>query len=467
MRQFLISLVWCNGVLLLLPSAGLSQADITLDHAKGKITVDGEDMSEKEIRLKTSGGVIIWVTNTNTALYDYVTNAEKLESPEIVALNAFAKDFTPYVPEIRAAIDDAFLEEQKCPLADGGGRDVAKELAKIDTIIRGVNGLQEVELSALTALREMNNKSGEPDYLEKEFGNTKSTRLNTTKQGCWKNTCSESIANALFSLRKYRQDLVETLRKYRQEPVETNADSPPCEKKEIEKYELLVKTATGVLDDSDELYGAALGIETLLNDVLGAKSVYSDTTFVDLEYGRSVTVKITPKEDKRRVPLAVNDPIEFKFKVFKDWVLRPSVGLSFLAANNAEFPKIGTKPVPGDSLVEIAESGTQDSRFEWGLTLGLTTRWTDWREESGLAIWLPELTINPSDDVRALGLGGAASWRIFKLGIGALWTRHEILDNDQRIGDKLPMTESPLTRQSYRDPSFYFSVSVFGWPRKE
>jgi len=50
--------------------------------------------------------------------------------------------------------------------------------------------------------------------------------------------------------------------------------------------------------------------------------------------------------------------------------IRPSVGLSFLWIDDAVFPEYGTKQA-GEEF-EIVQSSTQDSRAQFGLTLGVT-----------------------------------------------------------------------------------------------
>jgi hypothetical protein len=52
----------------------------------------------------------------------------------------------------------------------------------------------------------------------------------------------------------------------------------------------------------------------------------------------------------------------------------------------------------------------------------------------------------PSSD-RALGVGPALGWKALKLGVGALWTRHE----------------TPAGDQTYGSPKLYLSLSVTGW----
>jgi hypothetical protein len=113
--------------------------------------------------------------------------------------------------------------------------------------------------------------------------------------------------------------------------------------------------------------------------------------------------------------------------------------------------------------VKVVESGTQDSRFTWGLTLGVTWRPVDGRDGSGFAWWLPELTVNPSSDLKAVGVGTAVSYGILKLGAGALWTKHTSLDG-QSVDQLLPDASNLRTQDGYGPPRLYFCLSIFGWP---
>ena len=89
-------------------------------------------------------------------------------------------------------------------------------------------------------------------------------------------------------------------------------------------------------------------------------------------------------------------------------------------------------------------------------------------EPGGWALWLPELTINPTGDVRSVGLGiGFNVNRLLKVGVGRLWTRHTTLDG-QSVGDRLDTAGDLRTKTVYTfSPSWqglYFGLSVAGWP---
>ena len=102
-----------------------------------------------------------------------------------------------------------------------------------------------------------------------------------------------------------------------------------------------------------------------------------------------------------------------------------------------------------------------DQRFGWALSLSLTP-FGGLLDRNQPTPWL-DLSVNPSDDVRGLGVGGAVSLRFIKVGTGLLWTKHIEL-NGQHVGQRLG-TESDLrTRQTYGRGHWYLSVSLIGIP---
>jgi hypothetical protein len=87
----------------------------------------------------------------------------------------------------------------------------------------------------------------------------------------------------------------------------------------------------------------------------------------------------------------------------------------------------------------------------------------DHRDHGGFAVWLPELTVNPSSDTRAVGVGFAFSFlRFVKIGGGYLWTRHTALDG-QDVDQVLASKDALRTREAYGDPRWYWSFTLVGW----
>ena len=198
-----------------------------------------------------------------------------------------------------------------------------------------------------------------------------------------------------------------------------------------------------------------------------AKSVYdardnltdNQQYAVSLQEGKKITIKITPKSSPYLHPLADLDEKEFQISVVKDWRVHLGLGLSIFFSPRSTFPVYGTKS-KGDS-VAVTESSRLTNQVDYALSLGLGTKLL-----RSFSIWFPELSINPSNKVQSLGLGGGISRGIFKLCAGVLWTKHAVLD-DQRLADVLASADELKTKETYGFPShgrFYIGISLIGWP---
>ncbi len=195
------------------------------------------------------------------------------------------------------------------------------------------------------------------------------------------------------------------------------------------------KETDRALQESGRLLEAARRVEAATRALIGATSEISlpPVTFAWNE-GRKVTLRVGPTKVDPLVDFATLPPRVASVHLAPRWPVRVGLGASFLVSPGSTFE---------------GPSGTQDARFTWGLTLSLAPRVLtppmlaakDW------AVWLPELTLNPSTSDRSLALGAAIGWKILKLGAGALWTRHE----------------TPAGDQSYGSPQAYVSLSVTGW----
>jgi len=142
-----------------------------------------------------------------------------------------------------------------------------------------------------------------------------------------------------------------------------------------------------------------------------------------------------------------------------------SAGLSLLVAPNARFPVFATRvdSTSGTKGVQIYKQNTNDARYSWGATVGLSWRLFDWTAQSNLALWVPELSILESQGATGLALGSALSWHSVKLGAGVLWVQHAALQGDQ-VGDHIPNAGYLQAANTYGRPTWYVSFSVFDVP---
>jgi hypothetical protein len=189
------------------------------------------------------------------------------------------------------------------------------------------------------------------------------------------------------------------------------------------------------LKDSAGVLEAARRVEALAKAVLSARPEYRFPPF-DLAWNesRSLKLRAAPTRDSTLSDFATLPARDADVKLAPLWPLDVGLGASLLFSPDSTWQ---------------GPSGIQDGRFTWGLTLSLAPRALTPASlrANGWALWLPELTLNPSTSDRALGLGAAVGWKALKLGAGALWTRHE----------------TPAGDQTYGSPKPYVSLSVTGW----
>ncbi|MGC4120194.1 MAG: hypothetical protein QM765_37555 [Myxococcales bacterium] len=181
---------------------------------------------------------------------------------------------------------------------------------------------------------------------------------------------------------------------------------------------------------------------------------------VSWETAKLYALRITPRRADDPIG-AVRKPVTYSFKIVPERGPRFGVGAALLYVYNAVYPKYGASTVNGTK--QIVESGSSDQRLSWGITLGLTYEPLDFRDSDnaakGLAVWLPEIFFGPMD--LSFGAGVAVSWKVLKLGTGAIWARHPLLDH-QKLGDPLGADQTPKTKDGYEAiPKWYVSLSVF------
>ena len=212
---------------------------------------------------------------------------------------------------------------------------------------------------------------------------------------------------------------------------------------------------------------AAYALEKFSRIVLGA----SDTLKCDLlkvtsDTGRAVTVAIAPRKLTEITRLPVEDSLAVQFSLTPERKVSIGLGLSLVLARRAVYPTFGTAKL-GEAqkdTVRVIRNGEKDRRFDYGLTLGLTWGSLDQRDNSNWAIWLPELTVNPADDVRSFGVGIGFSYSVVKLGVGALWVKHDEPDPTTPENSILPNADAFKTVSKLGPPKLYLSFSLIGLP---
>lgn len=398
-----------------------------------------------EVRLRSPRTAPIRVVGTNSALYTCSAVQTKAAVPEIEQTRGFLAAFGAYLPDMLKAVPYGALPrdvpDAKRGRINAAADNVRIHLARFASAAAELNQVRTHTLLTLEAMRTMQGVETSAASLRKQVHN---------QLQCPAGTCSEFrfVDDMLGSL----QSLVPATAALNA-VIESNPGSATPQHRQI------ADAAAKVVENADKIVAAAYSTESLAATAMNAKSTIDcDTVRASTTEGRDVVITVAPRAMPETQRIANRAPLEFKAKVLPRLAVVPAVGLSLLYAPEASYPKFGTVPA-GDSA-EIIESGTQNSRANYGLTLGAKFRGFS---ERSMSLYLPELTINPSSDVRAIGLGGAVSLGVLKLGAGRLWTKHTVLD-EQQVGNKLRHAAFFRTRETYGSPRTYFSFSIIGWP---
>lgn len=428
------------------------EALLEIDHATGKASFfplgkkcsEGREVaSGKRVRLRTSRRLIISVHNSNRALYAYDLKLRDVESDEIATLKAAAKGFGPTIPDFLTTVVRDTKSVSVLPFDR-----LAKDLEKV----RGLLAKSEAaETLVRLSIRDM--EALEADYSSSTTPEDISTRL-TELQKIVKTLQYTIVDEHGFFVRTDGSFLL-VLRKEVRDAMAALAESYAHLNEAAETKDAdTIEAAREVLDSKKEIAEALSNLQTLGANALTADQPYEFPPIsVTLETGKSLLVTVTRRESSDESADLARNHLEFSLTVLPDWVIRPALGLSLLYSPESSFPTFEARETSqGD---QFFESGEQDRQFTYGLVLGVTYRAIDWRDrKSQLAVWPIELTVNPSDDVKAFGLGTAVSWNMVKLGVGGLWTKHAVT-----VG-----TPPVKTRDTYGDSKLYISLSIFGWP---
>lgn len=462
-------------LLLLVPaiaaSAQAPAARVEIDHATGNATLivtrgaraDTSDLGDTPVvRLAHSVPVDVRVVNTNTALYRFSRTIEGVPLPEAEALQGFATRLTPYVPELRASLrnrgvrgtgeapTEAAIAEARLALTVSLGA-AERSLLTIDDAVYGERGLQPTLSRTLLALEQM--RRGTPAEqasaplrqrlnLGPACGEQEPVRLQTAEQLL---TALSSLGTATDELRDATYGM-----SYADARWQALRDSA----------QVLDRRAQAALGDFEPLVATAYRVERLVGIVANACSHWSaGTVSGSRTQGKSVTIRVEPRAEPEVARIAERAPVQYTVVVQPRAVVRPAVAIAAIAAPGARFPTYGTREVAGG--FEVFESGRKDRRFGLGGTLGFTWPGLDGRDGSGIAVWLPEILV-AAGDLTGAGVGTAVSAGFAKIGVGALWMRHESVAG-VRAGDVVADPAMVQVVEGYGKPRLYISLSVFDW----
>jgi hypothetical protein len=407
-------------------------ADTVMEY-RGEAVADGG-----AIRAQAGHDVLVRVTGASSALYRCTLTQDTIPGAALDTVRSFLASLGPYLPELATELAEGAMPARPAAPPDALTEAAARQLAAVDSLLHGPAGLSaasSLTLRALDALARGETSSGDV---------ARSPRSSLAGTGACDADCRRlSLASRMLTA---FQGLDTLLMALHQDPQAPKAATT---------------AVTAALKDEAKALDAAYGLEALVRVVL-AGSDAMDCGRLSLEPGsaRRVGVALAPRRE-REVARIVHGTLERRVRVLPDRLIRPAVSVSFMWAPGQKYATFGARTAGGVTAVDTA--GVSDRTFTYGLTLSTTWRGLDGRDRNRFTLWIPELTINPTDDVRAVALGAGISYAIIKLGTGLVWTRHATLSGVS-IGDPLEKGESPRTRETYGGGGWYVSVAVVGWP---
>ena len=287
------------------------------------------------------------------------------------------------------------------------------------------------------------------------------TRLDTTYQ-----QYQGTLAEAATVLQEAQAVAAQLDALLPQAPVSLDGYAPT----RLAGYRRLAEETQQAVADADAVLTAAYDVEALATRVVTARAEWDAPRpyAVSWRQGQSVTVTVVPVDEWAH--LASEGPMVFTANLRPDWVVRPAVGLTFTASAASVFPTFGTAEVVPDAEGgghQVVTVSQQDARFLFLLNLSLTWPFLEFRPQIGrfaprVAVWVPELLINPGDDVKSFGIGAGLSIGSLSLNAGYRWTKHEALDG-VALGQVI-QEGAFQTRQTYGGARFFWGVSLRGWP---
>lgn len=445
------------------PSPPTIRTVVSFSHQKYdetlKIGPPGTDWNDDKVRaipVDSSprikpGRVAILVRETNTALHSYEAKGTEKPSEDLAAIQGFVAALKPYmVGAVRATFDKTVDRRRPRPVDDPGGL-VVLDLEKLEQLLWGPDGLEAARTEVIKQLYASKTPSAGKWAPGRFFSGTVETRCSPCRTLAYSTTATLAANSGLRAL---HPSLRENLHKLRT-AMKSSSD--------LEDMEELFQVATDALAAFPEYLAAAAAVERAGRRLMTAASDECLTKDIDrVELSKAVELEVTIKAIDLGVA-AVNDTVPeltVKAEARPDWLFRPSLGLSLLRASDAKYPTFTAKQVTGG--FEVAEGGVQDSRVDWALMLSFVPRFLDGRDTHGFALWFPTFSINPSESVRAVGLGAGISWKALKFDAGVIWTKHDALDG-QIVGQPLAAKEDLRTESTYGKGKAYVGFSIVGW----
>jgi hypothetical protein len=471
-------------------SATSAQVVVQIDHHSGAVSiVDDAHIAElvdnKTLRFRRPTTVQLEVINGNTALYDYSISTQPDASSQTNTLQPagmFLSAVKAYLPELNvlvrrgsrgasAASSDlpSIPSSLTRPAADAAGvalqngRAVDADLRDLTRLVRGpMDRTLHLTIRALDRMHR-----GEVEPAAKELADS----LQLSAPNCTSSNnpphARESRASSLgLSTRVIAK--VDSFKADNELLATSLANdallSDSAAHDFVTQLAALHAKADTVLNNYDTTVQSAYRVETMAAAVASGCSRWTATQPLRVAPGANqvVTVRVQPRSEPevQRVATDVPGPISVTL-IPPPNHLSLKLGATALYAPHAQFPTYGVRSAGGTGAQAlIYQDKPLDDRFSYGLTLGAT--YSPWLEHGDFSLWLPEITIaDPGGSSgKAAAIGSAISFKSVKLGVGAFWAKHSVLDT---LGVGKPLANAQFLKQhdSYGKPVAYFSVSIF------
>jgi hypothetical protein len=502
-------------------SAFAQVVEVTIDHARGKVTIKngGTVKTEmgKDFTITSNDPVSVMITNTNSALFDIVTTTERKENGTATAVKSFLDKSKPYLIDLGSAALNALAPVAKSVFGFGAttytlsdsikllyegltqkvlpeGTSVSQSLQHLNELLfYSPSSIRVIELKAMETLRHLEPSNREQFERERNvfkdhllsghaFEDTSFSRYTVSDSliACWEtlNTSSGMLQLQTAKTLDLQQTLLYTLQtetqaslRARLRPNSMNVDSLVKELKKIDQWltneTKLITEASRALDEKGANLTAASEIEKIARaTALAIREKKLATTKPDFENDQVVHVTISQSDVSVWASFPEQTDVQYNFTIQSDPGFRATLGLGlagWFGSGFSDFAAIQT----GASQYQIMRKAPDASRFRYVATLGILFRKIDGIIQNNTALWFPEITIGPANDLEGLGIGAAYAFGKVKIGLGALWIKHVELDG-QLENQFIPSASALRTRKTYgrfwSDPRIYLSIAVFDIP---
>lgn len=433
-------------VLAAFSATGAYGQTLEISHRDGKASLLGsgapvEFERDAEIRIVPGRRTGIRITGTNSAVYACNVDQKPVEVPEMAALREFLGKAGTLIPVALTSLKDRIVLVAPAQVPTAQELALIQVVERLEAAIHGPEGFHQTYLNTLAALNRMRDPAVPVEAAAAAFRGA----LPCADASCTRLAFVDSVVEILPQLRKARRDLSVEL-----DPTGAVPVTPVNE-----AADEILENARTIIDAAHEVQGLALTVAH------AESSIDCDPVQVSRDTGRKLTIAVEPRPIPELKRAAAAPPMNFAVTVMPRLRPYPAVGLALLYAPRARYEKYGTTTAPGGA--RIVTTGFDDDRVGYGLVLGLA-----WNDRVGptaprTRFWLPELIINPTDELKTLGVGGGVSLGIVKLGVGAVWHRHTRLV-DQRVDQVLESADLLRREDGYGRPRGYVSLSAMGWP---